>query len=818
MGLQLGSYQLTNLLGRGGMGEIWRASHRFLKRPAAVKLIRPETLGGRAAGGAHTLLLRFEREVQATALLTSAHTVRIYDYGHEANGTFYYAMELLTGCNFDDLVARTGPLPPARVVHLLTQACESLAEAHHNGLVHRDVKPANLHLCRQGLEHDYVKVLDFGLVLPSRPMSTEIAKLTAENFALGTPAFLAPEAALGTEEVGPRSDVYALGCVAYWLLTGTLPFSGNTPLEVALKHVRDPPEPPSRRLGTPLPRELEKVVLACLAKSPGQRPADARVLSRMLGESVPGERWEQADATRWWERHHPERFAGVHEEDAPIGVVTAVATPRLAAETGSSGSRGGDDSGELRSIAVLPLSNLMADPDQRHFVLGMHETLISELSRIGALSVISRTSVIGYQDTSKRLGEIARELGVSAVMEGSVLRAGESVRISLRLVAARNERLLWSESYDGELRNVFELQCRIAADVAARVKVVLTPEEQRHVARPRPIDPRALDQFFRAEALASGFADQELRSAIQAFEKALAIDPLCGAAHAGMARCYNNLATFGWEAPREVFPHSVAALKKALALDPELASAHSALGYARLFFEWDFDGPRALFEKALSLEPSNVSALCDYGRYLAVVGDTRRSSEVLERATVLDPHSPVTRLWVGWALYMAARFDEAARVFQAILDATPPFVYARLWLAAALAAAGKHGLAAARAAEVLASHGDSPDNNLQCVLGNTLGRVGDSAGAHRVLERLQAAPAGRWVDPAFPAVIHAALGELDRAMENLRAGYEAPSMIMVYLERHPFLDPLRRDPRFLELCLRMRMASKRPEGIRGQLS
>jgi serine/threonine-protein kinase len=349
--------------------------------------------------------------------------------------------------------------------------------------------------------------------------------------------------------------------------------------------------------------------------------------------------------------------------------------------------------------------------------------------------------------------------------------------------------------------------------------VALTPDEQRHVVGRRTIDPRALDLFFRAEALAGGFSNGELRSAIEAYQQSLALDPACAGAQAGLARCYNNLATFGCAAPRDVFPHAVAALKKALALDPELASAHSALGYARLFFEWDFDSPRDLFEKALSLEPSSVPGLCDYGRYLAVVGDTRRSSEVFERATVLDPHSPVTRLWVGWGLYMASRFDEAARVLEASLERTPEFVYSRLWLSAALAAGGKRELAAVRAAEVLASHGESSDSNLQCVLGNTLARVGDRAGALRILERLAVAPAAdRWIDPAFLATIHIALGDHDRAIEQLRAGYEAPSMIMVYLERHPFLDPLRRDPRFLELCLRMRIASKRPAGMQGQLS
>jgi eukaryotic-like serine/threonine-protein kinase len=298
---EMGSYRLVERLGKGGMGEVWRAQHRLLARPAAIKLIRPEVLGGEDPATRELLLRRFEREAQATAQMRSPHTMALYDFGVADDGTFYYVMELLDGFDLDALVDRFGPVPPERAVHFLRQACASLAEAHEAGLIHRDVKPANIYACRYGRDVDFIKVLDFGLVKHERS-DDGADRLTAAHMSPGgTPAFMSPEQALGEGPVDARSDIYALGCVAYWLLTGTLVFKGVTPLETLVMHVSREPEPLSRRTDRRVPPELEAIVLACLAKDPAARPQTADELAARLAETRLAAEWTQARARAWWE-------------------------------------------------------------------------------------------------------------------------------------------------------------------------------------------------------------------------------------------------------------------------------------------------------------------------------------------------------------------------------------------------------------------------------------------------------------------------------------------------------------------------------------
>jgi serine/threonine-protein kinase len=303
---ELGSYQLVELLGRGGMGEVWRAQHRLLARGAAIKLIRPEVLGAGGGAEGRVLMKRFEREAQATAALSSPHTIRIFDFGITREGTFYYVMELLAGRDLESMVREFGPVPANRAIHLLRQAAHSLADAHARGLVHRDVKPANIYVCRMGLEYDFVKVLDFGLVKVNsragRP-GTQETMLTATHTTTGTPAFMAPEIILGQNDVDRRADVYALGCVAYYLLTGQLVFEAETPMQMFLHHVQTPPTPPSQRTELPIPRDLEQLVMSCLEKDPNRRPQDAEQLFDLACGCCTVDVWTNQMARTWWETH-----------------------------------------------------------------------------------------------------------------------------------------------------------------------------------------------------------------------------------------------------------------------------------------------------------------------------------------------------------------------------------------------------------------------------------------------------------------------------------------------------------------------------------
>jgi serine/threonine-protein kinase len=313
---EMGSYELVELLGRGGMGEVWRARHRLLARDAAIKLVRPELLGAGTSVEAQQMLQRFEQEAQATAALSSPHTIRVFDFGVTANDTFYYVMELLAGRDLKSLVREFGPVPAARAVFILRQICHSLAEAHARGLVHRDVTPSNIYLCRMGLDYDFVKVLDFGLVkVDQRPTPAFVS--TGPAHTAGTPAFMAPELVLGAE-AEPRTDVYAIGCVAYYLLTGQPVFEADNATDMFVLHLEATPVPPSQRTELPIPSELEALVLACLDKDPQRRPQDAAAVLDLLARWTSREMWDQHAARTWWERHLVDLTGPLVATPAPV--------------------------------------------------------------------------------------------------------------------------------------------------------------------------------------------------------------------------------------------------------------------------------------------------------------------------------------------------------------------------------------------------------------------------------------------------------------------------------------------------------------------
>ena len=297
---ELGSYRLIERLGKGGMGEVWRAKHRLLARPAAIKLLRP-SLGERADG--EMAMRRFEREAQVTSQLRSPHTVELWDFGMAGDGRFYYVMELLDGLDLDTLVKRHGPVPAERAIYLLRQICQSLAEAESHGLVHRDIKPSNVLVCRYGGEHDFIKVLDFGIVKVTHASGDSV--VTQENVLRGTPAFIAPEQVLSRNEIDSRADIYSVGCVAYWLLTGDLVFRADTPIAVMMHHAHTAPVPASQRTELAIPPELDHLILSCLEKDPARRPQSARELTRRLGQVPVTSPWTEERAFLWWSRHEP---------------------------------------------------------------------------------------------------------------------------------------------------------------------------------------------------------------------------------------------------------------------------------------------------------------------------------------------------------------------------------------------------------------------------------------------------------------------------------------------------------------------------------
>jgi serine/threonine-protein kinase len=325
---ELGNYELVELLGHGGMGEVWRAKHQLLARHAAIKLVRPEVLGAHSEADARIVQRRFEREAKATAALSSPHTIQVFDFGMTRDGAFYYVMELLAGRDLENMVREFGPVPADRSIFLLRQVCHSLADAHARGMVHRDIKPANIYVCRMGLEYDFVKVLDFGLVKVRDRAAGGDTLVTLDHTTTGTPAYMAPEIIVGDADVDRRADVYALGCVAYFLLTGQLVFEADTPMKMLMQHVHAKPVPPSQRTELRIPRELDELVLSCLEKDPKARPQNAEELFRMAVDCRTCETWNQTRARNWWQTHLPDLTGPLtlteSEPESPTRVVAAL--------------------------------------------------------------------------------------------------------------------------------------------------------------------------------------------------------------------------------------------------------------------------------------------------------------------------------------------------------------------------------------------------------------------------------------------------------------------------------------------------------------
>jgi len=825
--VQFGNYELLEGIARGGMGEVWRARHRMLKREAAIKVIRADMLATGSEEGDSGLLRRFEREAQATSALKSPHTVEIYDFGTTESGTFYYAMELLDGLSLKAVVEQYGPLTPERVVYILEQVCESLAEAHETGLIHRDIKPANIYLCRYGLKLDFVKVLDFGLVKRPAGFGDDGTELTASTAIAGSPAFMPPEVAQPGSPRDARSDIYALGCVAYWLLTGALVFEAESPLQMIMAHAQTPPSPPSERSEEVIPRALEQVVMACLAKDPDDRPQTAEALLERLEACTFEHPWTQARAAEWWRLHVPSAVLSTSDptmkrrrlaawvREKPARRSTLLFGPAILV-LGALGVGGWWFSGrpgasllietesatastEIRSLAVLPLANLTGDSEQDHFVDGMHEALIGELAQVEALTVISRRSMLRYRDSEQSVAEIAQELNVDAIVEGSVSLAGDQVRITAQLIGVDPERHLWAEVYDGEMGDILTLQSQVAVAVAREIRVTLTPEEEARLAVPQTVEPEVYLLYLRGRRLCNTFVESDHLRGIAHLTEALARAPDYGAAHAGLAACYSRLAILGFLSPAEAFPPAQAAASRALELDDSLGEAYATRGIMKLLVDWDARGAEQDLARALELEPNNLGIRMDYGFYLTTVGRFDEARRAYDRSVELDPFSPTTALWRAKASFLAREHDESIRQLEHILELDPDFTYAHVWLAMNYAKQGKNPEALAKCAAVEALDPRSEDQNLLGLLGWVYGAAGQPEQAAATLERMKGPSPDRWVDPLFLAWIHIGLGDRDAAFQWLREAYQQRSSALVVMDMHPLADSVRSDPRFAQL-------------------
>ena len=786
-GRVLGHYRVLEQIAAGGMGVVYRAHDQRLERDVAIKVLPPGVLADEAARK------RFRKEALAISRLSHPNIATVYDFDSQ-DGIDFLVMELISGSDIDQKVA-TGALAEKEIVALGRQIAEGLAVAHEHGIIHRDLKPGNLRVTADGR----LKILDFGLAQVTRPANLEEpTQSIATDTVSGTLPYMAPEQLAG-EPPDQRSDIYAAGTVLYEMATGRRPFTDKLATKLTDAILHQPPVTP-RAFNAKVSLELERIILKCLEKDPSHRYHSARELQVDLLRLVSGASTVLVPAS-------PE-FRTTRKT---VRVAAAVGAVVLAVALGllliKSRGRPAPAATGIHSLAVLPLANLSDDAAQDFFADGMTEELTTELARISALRVISRTSAMQYKGAHKPLPQIAKELNVDAVVEGSVLRAGAQVRITAQLIRAASDTHLWAESYDGDVRDVLRLQKEVARNIARQIQITLTPQEQNVLTANRPVDPEVHDLYLRGLYSLGKGDERGFTQAIEYFERAAAKDPGYAAAYAGVAEGYYSLSTNYWP-PREAMPKAKAAALKALQLDENLSEAHSALGAVHYFYDWDFAAAEQEAKRAIELSPSNASAYDVMANYLSTVGRLEDSVSAIDRAHAMDPRSVPIMSDRIIITSMARKYEQAIRDGQEETASEPNAGSLHTWLSVAYMLAGRNreGVAEAETGYRL------DDNPLhQSVLAAAYAKSGMRSDADKALTDLNEKLKKRYSCSYEVAIAYVFLRRRDTAFQFLEKGYQDRSDCMPMLGVDPRMDQIRSDPRYQELLRRLDLAKYFPQ-------
>lgn len=743
-GATLGRYRLLDRLGAGGMGEVWRAHDANLDREVAIKLLAP----GAVADA--TTTERFRREALALSRLSHPGVATIFDFDAQ-DGTAFLVMELVSGGSLETRLT-DGPLPIEDVAQFGAAIADAIAEAHQCGILHRDLKPANIVLTAAGQP----KILDFGI---ARLMgNAESAKLTQTGMLIGSLPYMAPEQLTGDAD-DARTDIYALGVMLFEMTTGRRPFVKERP-EALMFEIFGNAAPTARSLRAETPPALDRLIDDCLAKDPALRPASASAVAATL------------------------RSLGSATTSGPVAIPVH---------------------DTIRAIAVLPLRNVSGDPTQEYFADGLTEAIISDLSRIKALRVISRTSAMQYKGSTKTLPEIARELNVDAVLEGSAHLVGERVRVSVQLIAARRDETLWADRYDRNLGDVLALQSDVAETVSREVAVQLTPEEAGHLARRASVHPEAHLEMLKARhAMFAGTKDA-LEVALRHARRALELAPDHAHAWSVLADCQITRVVRGMTSPGEAGAEAQAAAARAKDLDPDLGDAWTSLGYIALGSGDVAGGVRSL-QTAVRLNPGGAFAHVMLGIGLCALGRIAEGTPAAERAIALDPLSSMIRTGMGDALYYAREYHKSVFHYRMAIELDPRFDGAHTDLARSLEALARFDEAreAYETGRRLAGGIAGPTfglAHLEAAAGNT-------AEARRILAELTAARGSRVVSAWGIAAVHASLGDVDDAFAWLETAITEKASGLMWLRMHPRLDPIRHDPRYWPMVERVGLADR----------
>jgi len=781
IGQTLGHYRILEKVAAGGMGVVYLARDEQLERDVAVKVLPSGTLTDEAARR------HFRKEATALAKLNHPHIETVYDFGTQ-DGIDFLVMEYLPGKTLADRLA-SGALPEKEIIELGIQIASGLEEAHDRGIVHRDLKPANIAITVKG----YAKILDFGLAKLLRPVEEGTTEVFSDSqAAAGTLPYMPPEQLRG-ERVDGRADIYTVGAVLYEMATGRRAFREALASRLIDAILHQPVVSP-RAMNPRISLELETIILKCLDKDPDRRYQSAKELLVDL------RRLEQASSGSAVPPVRPPLLRGAKKWIlyAVAGLLAAAATI-MALNIWRWRDRflGRPRAPQIRSLAVLPFENLSGNAEQDYFADGMTEALITDLGQVHTLHVISRTSVMRYKSPQKPLRQIAQELRVDAIVEGSASLIGGVAQVDVRLLYGATDRQLWSRRYKRDLQNVLNLQTELAGAIVHEIDLTLTPQEQARLSGNARVNPEAHEDYLKGNYLLRGTPDQMLR-AKEFFEEAIRADPNYAPAYAGLADFYwSNLEL----QPRIAMPQAAKYAQKALELDPDLAHGHLTLGAVSFLGDWNWTLAESHIRRAIELNPSDAEAHRTYAYYLAALGREEEALAEVQRSQELDPLYITTQITAGWVFYYDGQYDQAITQCKKALELDPNSAGGYDCLGLSYLAKGMYEQAIAACMQAVMLSKSAPSRAVG--LGQAYALAGRTSEAQRISHDLRDLSAHTYVPPFLLAKLHMALGEQKQALTRLEEAYERRDPGLTWLKVERAFDPLRHDSRFQDLFHRI---------------
>jgi serine/threonine protein kinase/Flp pilus assembly protein TadD len=818
-GSRVAHYRIFSLLGEGGMGRVYLAEDTKLHRKVSLKFLSADVTKDLER------LRRFEQEARAASALNQPNIITIHEIGEE-DGHQFIATEFIDGQTLRERLR--SPLDLDESLEIAIQVASALVAAHRVNIVHRDIKPENIMIRK---DDGLVKVLDFGLAKMSVPGAVAtgsfdgeadtLLRNTAPGVVMGTVAYMSPEQARG-ESVDERTDIWSLGVVLYEMVAGCSPFVASTSNEIISAILSKEAPAPLTRYSNVVPERLEEIVEKALTKNKDERYQtskdlliDLKRLQQTLQLKAVSERNTSPDrivsaATNGQAVVSKAETSAASTPQASSAeyIVNQVRSHKRAALTGAilvlliaagvfiyiwrNRQIGAPSQPEIKSLAVLPLNNLSGDSSQEYFADGMTEALISNLAQIRALKVIPRTSAMRYKGSNKSLPEIARELKVDALIEGSVQRSGGRVQVTARLIPASAESLLWSRDYDRDLSDILKLQSDVSRAIADEIRIQVTTDERARLAAARSVNPQAHDAYLLGRSHIKRNED-DLSQAIQYFERAIQLSPDYAAAHAGLSDAWLQRGIWGTKKFGEVEPPARAAALKAVELDPQLAEAHASLSRIKSLYDWDWTGAEKELKRALELNPGSLYTHSYYADLLMSLGRHTAAIDEIGRVEQLDPLSSETQSSFGRILYRARKYEEAIPHLKRALELEPRNYSAYVRLGDVYAKLGRYDEAITvfeKAAQIRSDGMHAP----------RIARIYALMGKHREARQLLTGVKAGAFDIA---AVYVALGDMDEAFRILEKAIEDRNSLLVYLKEDPSFENLHSDPRWKQLLRRM---------------